>query len=70
MANLLGRYLQRNARQQLVDSFKGNETPRQGSPLLDTDMEWRRPSPFTAEDVRHFRVFPLTIQLVQCQGFR
>jgi hypothetical protein len=26
MANLLGRYLQRNARQELVDSFEGNET--------------------------------------------
>jgi hypothetical protein len=37
MANLLGRYLQRNARQELVDSFEGNETPRQGSQLLDTD---------------------------------
>jgi hypothetical protein len=35
MANLLGRYLQRNARQEY--SFEGNETPRQGSQLLDTD---------------------------------
>ncbi len=49
MANLLGRYLQRNARQELVDSFEGNETPRQGSQLLYTDVEWRRPSPFTVE---------------------
>jgi hypothetical protein len=39
MANLLGRYLQRNARQELVDSIEGNETPRQGSQLLDTNME-------------------------------
>jgi hypothetical protein len=39
MANLLGHYLQRNARQELVDSFKGNDTSRQGSQLLDTDME-------------------------------
>ncbi len=55
MANLLG-YLQRNARQQLMNSFEGNKTPRQGSQLY-TDMEWRRPSPLTVEDVRHFRVF-------------
>jgi hypothetical protein len=32
-----------------VDSIEGNETPRQGSQLLDTNMEWRRPSPFTVE---------------------
>jgi hypothetical protein len=28
MANLLVRYLQRNARQEPMDSFEGNETPR------------------------------------------